>query len=59
MGKLDLDQTFPTARTFTRLLVRELDQATDPWGVKVDPGYGRLRTSMPFAWAFSSDWRCR
>ena len=35
MGKLDLDQTFTTRSEVNELLLRELDQATDPWGVKV------------------------
>lgn len=35
MGKLDLDQTFTTRSEVNEMLLRELDQATDPWGVKV------------------------
>jgi regulator of protease activity HflC (stomatin/prohibitin superfamily) len=35
MGKLDLDQTFTTRSEVNEVLMRELDQATDPWGVKV------------------------
>jgi regulator of protease activity HflC (stomatin/prohibitin superfamily) len=35
MGKLDLDQTFTTRQEVNESLLRELDQATDPWGVKV------------------------
>ena len=35
MGKLDLDQTFTTRSQVNELLLRELDEATDPWGVKV------------------------
>jgi regulator of protease activity HflC (stomatin/prohibitin superfamily) len=35
MGKLDLDQTFTTRQEVNEFLLRELDQATDPWGVKV------------------------
>jgi regulator of protease activity HflC (stomatin/prohibitin superfamily) len=35
MGKLDLDQTFTTRSEVNEVLLRELDQATDPWGVKV------------------------
>ncbi|MGC6483085.1 MAG: SPFH domain-containing protein [Synechococcus sp.] len=35
MGKLDLDQTFTTRSEVSEFLLRELDQATDPWGVKV------------------------
>jgi regulator of protease activity HflC (stomatin/prohibitin superfamily) len=35
MGKLDLDQTFTTRQEVNEVLLHELDQATDPWGVKV------------------------
>jgi regulator of protease activity HflC (stomatin/prohibitin superfamily) len=35
MGKLDLDQTFTTRSEVNETLLKELDQATDPWGVKV------------------------
>ena len=35
MGKLDLDQTFTTRQEVNEALLLELDQATDPWGVKV------------------------
>jgi regulator of protease activity HflC (stomatin/prohibitin superfamily) len=35
MGKLDLDQTFTTRSEVNEVLLRELDDATDPWGVKV------------------------
>jgi regulator of protease activity HflC (stomatin/prohibitin superfamily) len=35
MGKLDLDQTFTTRSEVNETLLQELDQATDPWGVKV------------------------
>ncbi len=35
MGKLDLDQTFTTRSEVNEMLLRELDQATDPWGIKV------------------------
>jgi len=35
MGKLDLDQTFTTRQDVNEMLLKELDQATDPWGVKV------------------------
>jgi regulator of protease activity HflC (stomatin/prohibitin superfamily) len=31
MGKLDLDQTFTTRSEVNEVLLRELDQATDPW----------------------------
>jgi regulator of protease activity HflC (stomatin/prohibitin superfamily) len=34
MGKLDLDQTFTTRQEVNEVLMKELDQATDPWGVK-------------------------
>jgi regulator of protease activity HflC (stomatin/prohibitin superfamily) len=36
MGKLDLDQTFTTRQEVNEVLLKELDQATDPWGVKVN-----------------------
>jgi regulator of protease activity HflC (stomatin/prohibitin superfamily) len=35
MGKLDLDQTFTTRSEVNEVLLKDLDQATDPWGVKV------------------------
>ena len=35
MGKLDLDQTFTTRQEVNEVLLQELDEATDPWGVKV------------------------
>ena len=35
MGKLDLDQTFTTRTEVNEVLLKELDEATDPWGVKV------------------------
>ena len=35
MGRLDLDQTFTTRSDVNEVLLQELDQATDPWGVKV------------------------
>jgi len=35
MGKLDLDQTFTTRSEVNEVLLKELDLATDPWGVKV------------------------
>jgi regulator of protease activity HflC (stomatin/prohibitin superfamily) len=35
MGRLDLDQTFTTRTEVNEVLLKELDQATDPWGVKV------------------------
>lgn len=35
MGRLDLDQTFTTRSEVNEVLLKELDQATDPWGVKV------------------------
>jgi len=45
MGKLDLDQTFTTRQDVNEMLLRELDQATDPWGVKVTRV--ELRDIMP------------
>ncbi|MCX5932631.1 MAG: SPFH/Band 7/PHB domain protein [Cyanobacteria bacterium] len=45
MGKLDLDQTFTTRQDVNETLLRELDQATDPWGVKVTRV--ELRDIMP------------
>ena len=35
MGKLDVDQTFTTRTEVNECLLKELDEATDPWGVKV------------------------
>jgi regulator of protease activity HflC (stomatin/prohibitin superfamily) len=35
MGKLELDQTFTARQEVNETLLRELDIATDPWGVKV------------------------
>ncbi|NEP86559.1 MAG: SPFH/Band 7/PHB domain protein [Okeania sp. SIO2C2] len=35
MGKLELDQTFTARTEINEVLLRELDIATDPWGVKV------------------------
>ncbi|MCP6758765.1 MAG: SPFH/Band 7/PHB domain protein [Fischerella sp. CENA71] len=35
MGKLELDQTFTARSEVNELLLRDLDIATDPWGVKV------------------------
>jgi regulator of protease activity HflC (stomatin/prohibitin superfamily) len=35
MGKLELDQTFTARSEINEYLLRELDIATDPWGVKV------------------------
>ncbi len=35
MGQLELDQTFTARSQINELLLRELDIATDPWGVKV------------------------
>ncbi len=35
MGKLELDQTFTARTEINEILLRELDVATDPWGVKV------------------------
>ena len=35
MGKLELDETFTARTEVNEMLLRELDIATDPWGVKV------------------------
>jgi regulator of protease activity HflC (stomatin/prohibitin superfamily) len=35
MGQLELDQTFTARSEINEILLRELDLATDPWGVKV------------------------
>ncbi|MBW4486785.1 MAG: SPFH/Band 7/PHB domain protein [Trichocoleus desertorum ATA4-8-CV12] len=35
MGKLELDETFTARSQISEILLRELDIATDPWGVKV------------------------
>jgi len=35
MGKLELDETFTARSQINEILLRELDDATDPWGVKV------------------------
>ncbi|NJM58398.1 MAG: SPFH/Band 7/PHB domain protein [Synechococcales cyanobacterium RU_4_20] len=35
MGKLELDETFTARAQVNEVLLRELDIATDPWGVKV------------------------
>lgn len=35
MGKLELDQTFTARTEVNEMLLRELDIATDPWGVKI------------------------
>ncbi len=35
MGQLELDQTFTARSEINEILLRELDQATDPWGIKV------------------------
>ena len=35
MGQLELDQTFTARSEVNEILLRELDIATDPWGVKV------------------------
>ncbi len=35
MGKMELDQTFTARAEINEILLRELDIATDPWGVKV------------------------
>lgn len=35
LGRLELDQTFTARSEINEVLLRELDEATDPWGVKV------------------------
>ena len=45
MGKLELDQTFTARTEINEILLRELDIATDPWGVKVTRF--ELRDIMP------------
>lgn len=45
MGKLELDQTFTARSEVNEILLRELDIATDPWGVKVTRV--ELRDIMP------------
>ena len=35
MGQLELDETFTARSQINEILLRELDVATDPWGVKV------------------------
>ncbi|MBD1928510.1 SPFH/Band 7/PHB domain protein [Trichocoleus sp. FACHB-90] len=35
MGKLELDETFTARTQINELLLKELDESTDPWGVKV------------------------
>lgn len=35
IGKIDLDRTFEERSTINRYVVAELDEASDPWGVKV------------------------
>jgi regulator of protease activity HflC (stomatin/prohibitin superfamily) len=35
MGKLELDETFTARSEINEVLLRDLDVATDPWGVKV------------------------
>ncbi|WP_017303096.1 SPFH domain-containing protein [Spirulina subsalsa] len=35
MGKLELDETFTARTEINEILLRELDIATDPWGVKI------------------------
>lgn len=35
MGKLELDKTFTARAQISETLLRDLDEATDPWGVKV------------------------
>jgi regulator of protease activity HflC (stomatin/prohibitin superfamily) len=45
IGKLELDQTFTARAQVNEILLRELDEATDPWGVKVTRV--ELRDIMP------------
>lgn len=45
MGQLELDQTFTARSEINEILLRELDMATDPWGVKVTRV--ELRDIMP------------
>lgn len=45
MGQLELDQTFTARSEINEILLRELDIATDPWGVKVTRV--ELRDIMP------------
>ncbi|MBD2005295.1 MULTISPECIES: SPFH domain-containing protein [Cyanophyceae] len=35
MGKLELDETFTARTQINEILLKELDESTDPWGVKV------------------------
>jgi regulator of protease activity HflC (stomatin/prohibitin superfamily) len=35
LGRLELDETFTARSEINEVLLRELDEATDPWGVKV------------------------
>lgn len=35
MGKLELDETFTARSQINEILLQELDESTDPWGVKV------------------------
>ena len=35
LGSLELDETFTARNKINELLLRDLDEATDPWGVKV------------------------
>ncbi|MEB3337325.1 MAG: SPFH domain-containing protein [Leptolyngbyaceae bacterium] len=35
LGQLELDETFTARTKINEMLLRELDEATDPWGVKV------------------------
>jgi regulator of protease activity HflC (stomatin/prohibitin superfamily) len=35
LGKLELDETFTARAQINEILLRELDESTDPWGVKV------------------------
>jgi regulator of protease activity HflC (stomatin/prohibitin superfamily) len=35
IGKLELDETFTARAQINEILLQELDEATDPWGIKV------------------------
>jgi regulator of protease activity HflC (stomatin/prohibitin superfamily) len=45
MGRMELDETFTARSQINEILLRELDNATDPWGVKVTRV--ELRDIMP------------
>ena len=35
IGKMDLEDTFSSRETINKALIEQLDEATDPWGVKI------------------------